>query len=130
VLTRGVGLRPFEPTIPPIDEQLTIAPLCLRRHLSKFRLHAIPDTAKIDVDDVIELIVAPYLAADTVIAVDAAAFGAPTASVQVAPAARHPRQPVAERAACTIPTQWTFAPSTAALRTDAAVRDRAENPWG
>jgi hypothetical protein len=43
-------------------------------------------------------------------------------------------KPVAERAACTIPTpiiaRWTFAPSTAALRTDEAVRDRAENPWG
>ena len=44
-----------------------------------------------------------------------------------------PGKPVAERAACTIPTiiaRWTSAPFDGRPRTGAAVRDRAENPWG
>jgi hypothetical protein len=42
------------PTLLASDDDCTA---CLRRHLSKFRLHAISDTARIGVDDAIELII-------------------------------------------------------------------------
>ena len=46
----------FEPTIPPIDEQLGAA--SLGHHVPEFGLHAIPDSTKVDVENAFEFVIA------------------------------------------------------------------------
>jgi hypothetical protein len=57
VLTSGAGTAAFRTDHSANQRTIDDCTACLRRYLSKFRLHAIPDTAKIDVDNAIELII-------------------------------------------------------------------------